>query len=176
MREPLAKDEMIRKCAEINVTKLYAIINDAAQAYKGVIPDDRWHEPYMPLEELEHEIEDGVVFWAFEEDGNLLGIMGIQDRDDVALIRHAYVRTNRQNHGIGTQLLQHLERTTKKPILIGTWADARWAIRFYERNGYRLLSRKETEQLLQRYWSIPERQVVTSVILANLKWGAANNH
>jgi len=157
---------MIRKCNENDLPTMYAIINDAAQAYKGVIPNDRWHDPYMPLEKLKHEIEDGVVF----------GIMGIQDKDDVALIRHAYVRTNRQNHGIGTQLLQHLERTTKKPILIGTWADASWAIRFYERNGYRLLSRKETEQLLQRYWSIPERQVVTSVILANPRWGAANNH
>ena len=165
---------MIRKCNENDLPTMYAIINDAAQAYKGVIPDDRWHDPYMPLEKLKHEIEDGVVFWGFEEDGNLIGIMGIQDKDDVALIRHAYVRTNRQNHGIGTQLLQHLEGMTKKPILVGTWADASWAIRFYERNGYRLLSRKETEPLLQKYWSIPGRQVATSVILANLKWGAAN--
>ena len=153
---------------------MYAIINDAAQAYEGVIPDDHWQDPYMPLDELKHEIEEGIVFWGIEEDGNLVGIMGIQDRGNVVLIRHAYVRTKRRNNGIGTQLLQHLEGMTKKPILIGTWANATWAIRFYERNGYYLLSRSETERLLQQYWNIPERQVVTSVVLANPTWGAAN--
>jgi len=153
---------------------MYAIINDAAQAYKGVIPDDCWHDPYMPLDELKQEIEDGVVFWGIEEEGNLVGVMGIQDRGNVVLIRHAYVRTNRRNNGIGTQLLKHLEGMIKEPILIGTWADATWAIRFYERNGYYLLSRSETERLLQQYWNIPERQVVTSVVIANLTWGATN--
>ena len=165
---------MIRKCTEDDLQTMYAIINDAAQAYKGVIPDDRWQDPYMPLDELKHEIEDGVVFRGIEEDGNLVGVMGVQDRGNVVLIRHAYVRTNRRNNGIGTQLLQHLEGITKKPILIGTWADATWAIRFYERNGYYLLSRSETERLLQQYWNIPERQVVTSVVLANPTWGEAN--
>jgi len=153
---------------------MYAIINDAAQAYKGVIPDDCWHDPYMPLDELKQEIEEGVVFWGIEEEGNLVGVMGIQDRGNVVLIRHAYVRTNRRNNGIGTQLLKHLEGMIKEPILIGTWADATWAIRFYERNGYYLLSRSETERLLQQYWNIPERQVVTSVVLANPTWRAAN--
>jgi N-acetylglutamate synthase-like GNAT family acetyltransferase len=170
----LAEDQMIRKCTQNDLTTMYAIINDAAQAYKGVIPNDRWQDPYMPLDELKHEIEDGVVFWGIEEDGNLVGIMGIQDRGNVTLIRHSYVRTKRQNNGIGTQLLQHLEGMTKKPILIGTWATATWAIRFYERNGYRLLSRIETERLLKEYWNIPERQVVTSVVLANPTWVAAN--
>ena len=170
----LAEDQMIRKCRQDDVTTMYAIINDAAQAYKGVIPNDRWQDPYMPLDELKHEIEDGVMFWGIEEDGNLVGVMGIQDRGNVTLIRHAYVRTNRQNNGIGTQLLQHLEGMTKGPILIGTWAKATWAIRFYERNGYCLLSRSETEQLLKEYWNIPERQVVTSVVLANPTWAAAN--
>jgi len=170
----LAEDQMIRKCTQDDLTTMYAIINDAAQAYKGVIPNDRWQEPYMPLDELKHEIEDGVVFWGIEEYGNLVGVMGIQDRGNVTLIRHSYVRAKRQNNGIGTQLLQHLEGMTKKPILIGTWAKATWAIRFYERNGYCLLSRSETERLLKKYWNIPERQVVTSVVLANPTWVAAN--
>jgi len=165
---------MIRKCTEDDLQTMYAIINDAAQAYKGVIPDDCWHDPYMPLDELKQEIEDGVVLWGIEEEGNLVGVMGIQDRGNVVLIRHAYVRTNRRNNGIGTQLLKHLEGMIKEPILIGTWADATWAIRFYERNGYYLLSRSESERLLQQYWNIPERQVVTSVVLANPTWGATN--
>ena len=153
---------------------MYEIINDAAQAYKGVIPEDRWQEPYMPIEELKHEIDDGVEFWGYEEAGDLIGVMGLQDKGDVYLIRHAYVYTGSQNHGIGRELLRHLEQMTDKPILVGTWADATWAIRFYEKNGYRLLSRSETERLLKKYWKIPERQVVTSVVLANPKWEAGN--
>jgi len=165
---------MIRKCTQEDLFVMYEIINDAAQAYKGVIPEDRWHEPYMPIEELKHEIDDGVEFWGYEEAGDLIGVMGLQDKGDVYLIRHAYVYTSSQNRGIGRELLRHLERTTDKPILIGTWADATWAIRFYEKNGYRLLSRSETERLLKKYWKIPERQVVTSVVLSNPKWGAGN--
>ena len=129
---------MIRKCTDDDIPALYAIINDAAQAYKGVIPADRWHEPYMPMDELSQEIRDGVQFWGYESDGELIGVMGMQDKGDVALIRHAYVKTARRNRGVGTNLLRHLERMTTKPILIGTWADATWAIRFYEKNGYRL--------------------------------------
>ena len=165
---------MIRKCTDDDLPALYAIINDAAQAYKGVIPADRWHEPYMPMDELTREVRDGVQFWGYEADGNLIGVMGIQERGDVDLIRHAYVKTTRRRQGIGTELLRHLEQMTSKPILIGTWADATWAICFYEKNGYRLLSRKDTEQLLRQYWSIPDRQVVTSVVLANAKWQPAN--
>jgi N-acetylglutamate synthase-like GNAT family acetyltransferase len=161
---------MIRKCTDDDLPALYTIINDAAQAYKGVIPADRWHEPYMPMDELSQEIRDGIQFWGYESDGELIGVMGMQDKRDVALIRHAYVKTARRNQGIGTNLLRHLEQMTTKPILIGTWADATWAIRFYEKNGYRLLSRKDTERLLRRYWSIPDRQVTTSVVLANAKW------
>ncbi len=149
---------------------MYEIINDAAHAYKGVIPADRWHEPYMPIEELKHEIVDGVEFWGYDEAGELVGVMGLQDKGDVYLIRHAYVRTNGRNLGIGTKLLRHLEEMTDKPILVGTWTDATWAIRFYEKNGYRLLSRPETERLLKKYWKIQERQVVTSVVLASPKW------
>ena len=165
---------MIRKCTQDDLTTMYAIINDAAQAYKVVIPNDCWQDPYMPLDELHHEIEDGVVFWGIEEGDTLLGIMGIQDKGKVTLIRHAYVLTNQQNHGIGTKLLQHLEGMTRKPILIGTWAAATWAIRFYKKNGYCLLSRIETEELLKQYWNISERQVVTSIILDNPTWAAAN--
>jgi N-acetylglutamate synthase-like GNAT family acetyltransferase len=163
---------MIRRCTEHDLSAIYEIINDAAQAYKGVIPADRWHEPYMAIEELKREIDDGVEFWGYEEAGDLIGVMGLQDKGDVYLIRHAYVHTRSQKRGIGRELLRHLEQMTDKPILIGTWADATWAIRFYEKNGYRLLSRSETERLLKKYWKIPERQVVTSVVLANPKWEA----
>jgi len=151
---------------------MFEIINDAAQAYKGVIPDDCWHEPYMPLEELEHEIHAGVRFWGYEEGGALIGVMGIQDRGDVDLVRHAYVRTSSRSKGVGALLLKHLEVTTQKPVLIGTWAAATWAIRFYEKHGYRLLSREETVQLLKKYWSISERQLETSVVLASPRWRA----
>ena len=164
---------MIRTCTREDLAAIFAIVNDAAQAYRGVIPDDRWHEPYMPLAELEHEIVRGVVFWGFEADGELTGVMGIQDRGEVDLIRHAYVRTRRRREGIGSHLLRHLERLTAKPILIGTWSDALWAIRFYEKHGYRALGRPETEALLKRYWTIPARQIATSVVLASPSWKPA---
>ncbi len=163
-------EPMIRTCTEGDLEEMDAIINDAAQAYKGVIPDDRWHEPYMSLAELKREIEDGVRFWGFEAEGEFLGVMGIQDKGEVDLIRHAYVRSRSRNTGIGTRLLRHLQGITVKPILIGTWTDATWAIRFYVKNGFRVLSRLDTERLLRKYWSIPDRQVVTSVVLASPEW------
>ncbi len=158
---------MIRKCKEADLNMIVEIINDAAQAYKGIIPKDRWHEPYMPVEELREEIENGVVFWCLEDDGELLGVMGIQDKGEVTLIRHAYVWTRAQKLGIGTKLLQFLESLTEKPILIGTWATALWAISFYQKNGYNMVSEEEKDFLLRKYWSIPERQVETSVVLEN---------
>ena len=161
---------MIRNCTESDIKTIFEIINDSATAYKGVIPDDRWHEPYMPEKEVRHEIEDGVVFWGFEKDGDLLGVMGIQDKGQVALIRHAYVRTRSRNQGIGENLLLYLENLTDKPILIGTWKAALWAISFYEKHGYTLVSDTEKTRLLQKYWSIPERQIETSVVLANQTW------
>ena len=161
---------MIRKCTDSDFEVILEIINEAAKAYKGVIPIDCWHEPYMSREELKHEIEDRVSFWGFEDEGALIGVMGIQDKGDVILIRHAYVRSNKRNQGIGTRLLRFLDSTTQKPVLIGTWADATWAIAFYKKNGYRLLSEEEKNQLLRKYWTIPERQVVTSVVLANKRW------
>jgi N-acetylglutamate synthase-like GNAT family acetyltransferase len=157
---------MIRKCTDSDFEVILKIINDAAQAYKGVIPMDCWHEPYMSREELKYEIEDRVCFWGLEDEDTLIGVMGIQDKGDVTLIRHAYVRSNKRNQGIGTRLLCFLESTTEKPILIGTWADATWAVAFYKKNDYRLLSEEEKNQLLRKYWTIPERQVVTSVVLA----------
>ena len=160
----------IRPCGPADLPALFSIVNDAAQAYKGVIPSDCWREPYMPLGELQQQICDGIAFWGYESGGELLGVMGIQDRGEVTLIRHAYVQTAQRRKGIGEKLLRELEGMTAKPILIGTWSAAAWAIRFYEKNGYRLLSRPETKRLLRRYWSIPERQIETSVVLANPRW------
>jgi len=160
----------IRTCTAADLPAIFDIVNDAAQAYKGVIPADCWHEPYMPMDHLRSEIAAGVRFWGYEGDGELVGVMGIQDRGDVDLIRHAYVSTVRRNSGVGTSLLAFLERQTEKPILIGTWAAATWAIRFYEKNRYRLLSREDTVRLLKKYWSIPERQIESSVVLASPRW------
>ena len=160
----------IRPCSAADVPALFTIINDAAQAYKGIIAADRWHEPYMPRAALETEIADGVAFWGAARDGRLLGVMGIQDRGEVALIRHAYVCTSERRKGIGEALLRHLETLTAKPILIGTWSAATWAIDFYEKHGYRVLERREIERLLRKYWRIPDRQVETSVVLANPRW------
>jgi len=160
----------IRSCGAADLPAIFSIVNDAAFAYKGVIPADRWHEPYMPRDDLEREIAEGVAFWGCESDGDLVAVMGIQDRGDVTLIRHAYVRTSQRRKGMGEMLLKHLERMTAKPILIGTWTAAVWAIRFYEKNGYRLLSRPDIERLLRKYWSITERQIETSVVLANARW------
>lgn len=155
----------IRESHKTDVSTIYAIINDAAQKYRGVIPADCWHEPYMPLDKLEIEIADGVKFWVAEENDRLLGVMGIQDKAEVALVRHAYVRSDLQRKGVGTKLLHHVESLAPKPVLIGTWADASWAIEFYQRNGYTLLSKSEKNVLLPKYWSIPSRQIETSVVL-----------
>jgi N-acetylglutamate synthase-like GNAT family acetyltransferase len=156
---------MIRHCDDRDFDAMWAIINDGAQAYRGIIPDDRWTEPYMSREKLRHEIDAGVEFWGYEDDGELVGVMGIQPVQDVTLIRHAYVRTSSQKRGIGAQLLAHLQALATSPVLIGTWADAVWAIRFYERNGFHVVGPQEKDRLLRRYWSIPERQIETSVVL-----------
>jgi len=149
---------------------MFAIINDAAQAYRGVIPSDRWHEPYMPMDELVEEIAHGIVFWVSEDGGRLLGVIGIQDKGPVALVRHAYVAPTTQRKGVGTKLLRHVEDLAEKPILIGTWADASWAIEFYRRNGFTLVPDNHKDHLLHTYWSISERQIQTSVVLADRRW------
>ncbi len=165
----------IRRCVDDDLEELYVIINDGAQAYRGHVPPDCLHEPYMSREELRREIEHGVEFWAYQEDpGNLAGVMGIQNVKDVTLIRHAYVRSSEQHKGIGGALLRFLRTLTNRPVLIGTWAAARWAIRFYERHGFQVTDATEKDRLLKIYWSIPERQVETSVVLTDERWRA--NH
>ena len=166
---------MIRQCDDHDIALIFSIINDGALAYKGVIPEDRWTEPYMPMGELQHEINQGVMFWAYEDEGTLQGVMGIQQVQDVTLIRHAYVRTGNQRRGIGAQLLSHLRKLANSPLLIGTWADAIWAIRFYERHGFETVSSQEKDRLLRQYWQIPERQIDTSVVLASPEWRHMKN-
>jgi len=156
---------MIRPCTDADFDTIHSIINDAAAAYRGVIPADRWHEPYMSNDELRHEIQSGVRFWGYEDNGELVGVMGIQDVQDVTLIRHAYVRTANRGQGIGGKLLAELRKLTARPILIGTWAAATWAIRFYEKHGFGMVTPEEKDRLLKKYWAIPERQVETSVVL-----------
>ena len=165
---------MIRRCDHRDFDQIWTIINDGAQAYKGTIPADCWTEPYMSKEKLQDEIDDGVVFWGYEDDGALLGVMGIQPVQDVTLVRHAYVRTSSQKQGIGARLLSHLRELTAGPLLIGTWAAAVWAIRFYQSHDFQLVTPQEKDRLLKRYWSIPDRQSETSVVLADSQWRQRN--
>jgi GNAT superfamily N-acetyltransferase len=161
---------MIRRCDDRDFEMIWAIVNDGAQAYNGIIPADCWTEPYMSRKDLKHEIDEGVVFRGYDEDGSLLGVMGIQAVRDVTLIRHAYVRTGSQRHGVGASLLAHLQGLATTPVLIGTWADAVWAIRFYEKFGFQVVDPQEKDRLLKCYWAVPERQIETSVVLADPRW------
>jgi GNAT superfamily N-acetyltransferase len=156
----------IRPCRDDERPAILGIVNAAADAYRGVIPADRWHEPYMSSRELDSEIAAGVAFWGYEADGALVGVMGIQRLSDVDLIRHAYVSPASQRHGIGGALLEHLTRSTTRRILVGTWAAADWAICFYRRHGFERVSPERKNALLKAYWRIPERQIETSVVLA----------
>ena len=162
----------IRPCQPSEEPTMADIVNDAAVAYRGHIPADRWHEPYMPLEELRSEIAAGVRFLGVERAGALLGIMGSQEVKDVTLIRHAYVRTSERGHGLGTLLLKQLLATTTRPVLIGTWRAATWAISFYERHGFQVVGDEEKNRLLKCYWTVPDRQIETSVVLADARWRA----
>lgn len=161
---------MIKKASVEDFTAIYKTINDSASAYKGVIPEDRWHEPYMPEEELREQIADGVVFYCYHDGDQITGVMGIQDRGDVNLIRHAYVLTSQRGNGIGGLLLQHLMGISSKPILIGTWKAASWAVSFYCKHGFNLVTEMEKNTLLKKYWNIPDRQIETSVVLADSNW------
>jgi GNAT superfamily N-acetyltransferase len=156
-----------RPCRDDERDEILGIINAAAEAYRGVIPADRWHEPYMSASELDGEIEAGVRFWGCETNGRLTGVMGIQEVDDVDLIRHAYVRPDAQRQGVGAALMRHLRETGTRPLLVGTWAAADWAISFYRRHGFELVSPQRKDELLKRYWTIPERQIETSVVLVS---------
>jgi GNAT superfamily N-acetyltransferase len=157
----------IRRCGERDLATMLAIVNAAAEAYRGVIPADRWHEPYMPEAQLRQEIAAGVEFWGLETADGLVGVMGVQPVRDVDLIRHAYVRPDHQRHGVGAELIGHLRRHSTRPMLVGTWAAARWAIAFYERHGFVLAAPEQAAALLRTYWTIPERQIETSVVLAS---------
>lgn len=161
---------MIHRCDDRDFELIWTVINDGARAYRGTIPADRWTEPYMSREKLQHEMDDGVVFWGYKDGGTLAGVMGLQQVQDVTLIRHAYVRSTSQKQGIGTHLLSHLRQLAGGPVLVGTWADAVWAIRFYERHGFQMVPTEEKDRLLKKYWSIPARQVETSVVLADTNW------
>jgi GNAT superfamily N-acetyltransferase len=161
---------VIRRCDDRELDPILAVINDAAQAYRGVIPEDRLRQPYMAREELRHEIDEGVQFWGYEDDRELIGVMGLQEVEDVILIRHAYVRTAHRRRGIGSRLLAHLRGCVERPLLVGTWADAAWAVRFYRKHGFDRVPREQAAALLRRYWSIPERQIEISVVLAESEW------
>jgi len=165
---------VIRACEESDFEALLALINAAAEAYRGIIPPDRWKEPYMPAEELAEEIAAGVQFQVFEEAAVLKGVMGVQDVKDVTLIRHAYVDPAAQRQGVGAALLASCRAAAERPLLIGTWAAADWAIRFYEKYGFEQTSPADKDLLLRAYWTIPERQIETSVVLADGRWFEAN--
>ncbi len=157
---------MLRKCREDERVRMLGIINAGAEAYRGVIPADCWHDPYMSAAELDAELRAGVGFWGYEKQGELIGVMGTQAVRDVDLIRHAYVHPAWQGHGVGSALIRHLRGLTARRMLVGTWAAASWAIRFYERHGFELIEPRATRKLLATYWRISERQMETSVVLA----------
>ncbi len=157
---------VIRLCRDLERPSILKIVNSAAEAYRGVIPADCWHEPYMPSDELDHELSAGVTFWGYEADGALVGVMGIQRVRDVELIRHAYVLPGSQRHGVGAALLEHLQRVSAQRMLVGTWAAAEWAIRFYRRHGFELVASERMTALLEAYWTIPGHQIESSVVLA----------
>ena len=161
---------MIRQADPKDFEEILNIINDSAIAYKGIIPADCWREPYMSREELKMQIEDGVIFSCYMQKNEMIGVMGIQDKTDVNLIRHAYVRTQKRQQGIGSSLLLQFIKASGKPILIGTWKAAYWAINFYERHGFYLVEEEEKDRLARKFWTIPDRQVETSVVLADRRY------
>ncbi len=157
---------MIRKLTNADFQAILTVVNDAAIAYKGKIPADRWKEPYMSDQELKEEIQSGIQFYGYTANGTLVGVMGIQPVNNVTLIRHAYTLTSHQRKGIGEKLLNHLLTLARNDkILVGTWENAPWAIEFYQKHGFVILSREETNKLLKKYWNIPERQIETSIVL-----------
>jgi len=161
---------LVRKCNNNDLDRIYEIINDAARIYKGIIPAEYWKVPYMSREELRHELNEGIVLYGYEENGELVGVMGIQHKQDVTLIRHAYVSSIKQNRGIGGKLLSYLQKITPKPILIATWSNDANAIRFYKKHGFTLVPAEDGYWLQRKYWSTPEIKIKASVVLADEKW------
>jgi GNAT superfamily N-acetyltransferase len=157
----------VRICRNDERPAILAIINTTAEVYRGVIPQDCWHDPYMSLAEFNREIGAGVTFWGSEREGSLVGVMGIQSVRDVDLIRHAYVLPGKQRHGVGTALISHLRILSKRRMLVGTWTAATWAINFYRRHGFQLVTPERKTELLRSYWGISDRQIETSVVLEN---------
>jgi GNAT superfamily N-acetyltransferase len=162
----------VRGYVDSDFEAVYLTINEAAMAFRDTIPADRWHEPYMPREDLSAEIADGVGFSCAVIEGSVIGVMGLQRKHDVDLIRHAYVVPQLQSRGIGAMLLEHLEALSGRPILIGTWRANVGAISFYERHGYKLVGEDHRERLLRTYWQIPERQIEESIVMADARWVA----
>jgi len=168
---------MIRHCQASELEAIHDVINDAAVAYRGVIPADCWHEPYMALDEVRAAIAQGVDFSGFYDGSQLVAVMGLQKVDDVLLVRHAYTRTALRHQGIGTAMLDHLRAGADRPILIGTWRAADWAIRFYQKHGFQLVAPDDfKDELLRRYWGVPQRQMMESVVLADEQWFAETHH
>ena len=157
---------IIRPCRGDEAETMLAIINAAAEAYRGAIPLDCWHSPYMPAAELRSEIAAGVAFVGCEVGGELAGVMGIQPVRNVDLIRHAYVSPAHQRQGIGSAMMAALRERSTRQVLVGTWAAATWAVEFYERHGFRLVPESAKELLLRTYWTISPRQIEVSVVLA----------
>ena len=157
---------MITECTKKNISDILYVINDASLKYKGIIPNDCWHEPYMTKQKLISEFTNGVRMFGYNKDNTLVGVMGIQELKDVTLIRHAYILTRYQGLGIGKSLLQNLFKIKKNScLLVGTWRDATWAIQFYEKFGFLLHTKKQTAQLLKKYWDLPSKQIENSVVL-----------
>lgn len=161
---------MIRRCDEKDFDTILDVINDSAQCYRGVIDPDCWNDPYMSADYLRHEIDNGVRFWSFERDEVIIGVMGVQDVMDVTLVRHVYVKSASRNSGAGSALLERIREMTDKPILMGAYKAAVWALDFYEKHGFKLIDGEEKNRLLKKYWSLPDTQIETSVVMAEEKW------
>jgi len=161
---------IVRRLGPEDAGNILRVVNDSAEAYRGVIPKEAWKEPYMDLTELSRDINDGVSMWGAEENGVICGVMGIQEKGDVTLIRHAYVASGFRRTGIGGRLLAQLMAIAGNPVLVGTWASALWAADFYEKHGFTLQSAERSAFLLSRYWEIPERQASASIVLADRRW------
>ena len=160
---------MINEYTKKDISKILHVINDASIIYKGIIPDNCWHEPYMSEQELIDEFGYGVLIFGYHYNNKLIGVIGIQDLKDVVLIRHAYTLTSYQCKGTGSALLEYLlKKNQNSRLLVGTWRNATWATRFYEKFGFILHAKDQSTLLLKKYWKIPSNQIKNSVVLERL--------